>query len=145
SIPEAKGETVRAVTILRYFAAQTMLPDGDVIPSANASTMLYTRRFPLRVCALITPWNFPIAIPTWKAAPALAFGNTVVLKPSEHAPLTALHLAECLRDAGIPAGVFNVVFGQGAQFGESLVSHAETAAVSFTGSVRAGRTISSWA
>jgi aldehyde dehydrogenase (NAD+) len=141
SVPEAKGETLRAVTILRYYAAQTMLPDGEVIPSASAATMLYTRRIPLGVCVLITPWNFPIAIPAWKMAPALAFGNTVVLKPSEHTPLTAHHLVDCLIDAGIPPGVVNLLQGQGARFGEELVSHPAVAAVSFTGSVRAGKTI----
>ncbi len=141
SLPEAKGETLRAVTILRYYAAQTMLPEGDVIPSANAATMLYTRRIPLGVCMLITPWNFPIAIPTWKMAPALAFGNTVVLKPSEHTPLTAHHLVDCLWDAGIPAGVVNLLQGQGGRVGEALVSHPSVAAVSFTGSVRTGKTI----
>src|SRR5687768_1627848 len=141
SIPEAKGETLRAVTILRYYAAQTMLPEGDVIPSAGATTMLYTRRIPLGVCVLITPWNFPIAIPAWKLAPALAFGNTVVLKPSEHTPLTAHHLVDCLWDAGIPAGVINLLQGQGARFGEELVSNPAVSAVSFTGSVRTGKAI----
>lgn len=145
SLPEAKGETLRGVTILRYYASETMRPDGEVIPSAGASTFLYTKRVPVGVCALITPWNFPIAIPIWKAAPALAFGNTVVLKPSEHAPLTAWHVLECLRDAGIPPGVVNVAFGQGARFGETLVTHSSTSAVSFTGSVRAGKTIAGWA
>src|SRR5205085_7507403 len=145
SLAEARGETLRGVTILRYYAAETMRPDGEVIPSAGASTFLYTRRFPLGVCVLITPWNFPIAIPIWKAAPALAFGNTVVLKPSEHAPLTAWHVARCLEEAGIPAGVFNVVFGEGALFGEALVTHPATSAVSFTGSLRAGKTIAGWA
>jgi alpha-ketoglutaric semialdehyde dehydrogenase len=145
SLPEAKGETLRGVTILRYYAAQTLLPDGDVIPSAGAGTFLYTRRVPLGVCALITPWNFPIAIPLWKAAPALAFGNAVVLKPSELAPLTAWHIAECLHEAKLPAGVFNVVFGQGARFGEAMVTHPKVAAVSFTGSVKAGKTIAGWA
>ncbi len=145
SLPEAKGETLRGVTILRYYAAQTMLPDGEVIPSAGAKTFLYTRRFPLGVCSLITPWNFPIAIPIWKAAPALAFGNTVVLKPSELAPLTAWNIAKCFEDSGIPAGVFNVVFGQGARVGEALVTHPRVSGVSFTGSIKTGKTIAGWA
>jgi alpha-ketoglutaric semialdehyde dehydrogenase len=145
SLPEAKGETLRGVTILRYYAAQTMLPDGEVIPSAGAGTFLYTRRVPVGVCALITPWNFPIAIPLWKAAPALAFGNTVILKPSELAPLTGWHIADCLQEAKLPPGVFNVLFGQGARFGEALVTHPRLAAVSFTGSVKAGKTIAGWA
>lgn len=141
SLPEAKGETLRGVTILRYYAMQTMLPDGEVIPSAGASTFLYSRRVPLGVCTLITPWNFPVAIPLWKAAPALAFGNTVVLKPSELAPLTARNIAQCFAEAGLPAGVFNVLFGQGARVGETLTTHKSVTAVSFTGSVRTGKTI----
>lgn len=141
SLPEARGETMRAVTILRYYAMQTLLPEGEVIPSASARTFLYTRRAPLGVCTLITPWNFPIAVPIWKTAPALAFGNTVVLKPSEHAPLTAHYLAECFAEAALPAGVLNVLFGTGERVGETLVTHPDVAAISFTGSVRTGRTI----
>lgn len=139
SLPEAKGETMRGVTILRYYAMQTMLPDGDVIPSAGAKTFLYSRRIPLGVCTLITPWNFPIAIPLWKAAPALAFGNTVILKPSELAPLTAHNIAECFAEAGLPAGVFNVVFAEGKRVGETLATHPDVTALSFTGSVRTGK------
>jgi acyl-CoA reductase-like NAD-dependent aldehyde dehydrogenase len=145
SLPEAKGETMRGVTILRYYAMQTMLPDGDVIPSAGATTFLYSRRVPLGVCSLITPWNFPIAIPIWKAAPALAFGNTVVLKPSELAPLTAYNIAKVFEDAGIPKGVFNVIFGQGARTGEVLATHLSVSAISFTGSVKTGKTIAAQA
>jgi len=145
SLPEAKGETLRGVTLLRYYAAETLRPDGEVIPSAGAKTMLFTRRVPLGVCALITPWNFPIAIPIWKAAPALAFGNAVVLKPSEHSPLTAWHIAKCFEEAGLPAGVFNVLFGEGARVGEALATHPAVAALSFTGSVRTGKTIAGWA
>jgi aldehyde dehydrogenase (NAD+) len=145
SLPEAKGETLRGVTLLRYYAQETMHPDGEVIPSANSATFLYTRRFPLGVCALITPWNFPIAIPIWKAAPALAFGNTVVLKPSELSPLTAAHIAECFQEAGLPAGVFNVVFGEGARVGETLTTHSAVNAISFTGSVRTGKHIAAQA
>lgn len=139
SLAEARGETLRGVTILRYFAAQTMLPDGEVIPSANARTMLYTRRVPVGVCTLITPWNFPIAIPLWKAAPALAFGNTVVLKPAGLAPLTAWHIAECFVEAELPAGVFNVVFGEGSRVGRLLATHRAVNAISFTGSVKTGK------
>lgn len=145
SLPEAKGETLRGVTLLRYYAMQTMLPDGDVIPSASAKTFLYTKRVPLGVVALITPWNFPVAIPIWKAAPALAFGNTVVLKPSELAPLTSYRIAECFHEAGLPAGVLNVLFGQGTRVGDVLTSHPDVAAISFTGSVKTGRLLSSQA
>ncbi len=141
SLPEAKGETMRGITLLRYFAGQCMLPDGETIPSANASTLLYTRRVPLGVCTLITPWNFPVAIPIWKAAPALAFGNTVILKPSELSPLTAIHIAECFEAAGLPAGVFNVLCGEGARVGETLITAPEVTGISFTGSVRTGKHI----
>src|SRR5205823_4539996 len=96
TIGEARGETLRAVAILRYYAGQTAEPVAENYPSANTATFLYTARVPLGVVGLITPWNFPIAIPTWKAAPALAFGNTVVMKPAALTPLTAQHLAECL-------------------------------------------------
>lgn len=145
SLPEAKGETLRGVTILRYYAAQTMMPEGEVIPSVSAKTFLHTRRVPLGVCALITPWNFPIAIPVWKAAPALAYGNTVVLKPAGHAPLTAWNLAQCFAEVGLPKGVLNVVFGAGAQIGETLATHPAVRAISFTGSVQTGKTIAAWA
>lgn len=145
SLPEAKGETMRGVTLLRYFAGQCMLPDGETIPSASASTLLYTRRVPLGVCALITPWNFPVAIPIWKAAPALAFGNAVVLKPSELSPLTAIHIAECFEAAGLPPGVFNVLCGEGAKVGETLTTAPEVAGISFTGSVRTGKHIAAQA
>ncbi len=145
SLAEARGETLRGVTILRYYAAETMRPDGEVIPSAGPTTFLYTKRVPLGVCVLVTPWNFPIAIPIWKAAPALAFGNTVVLKPSEHAPLTAVHVTRCLEEAGLPAGVFNLIQGRGAGVGETLLTHPRVAGVSFTGSARTGKTIAAWA
>lgn len=145
SLPEAKGETLRGVAILRYYAAETIRPEGEVIPASGPATFLHTRRIPLGVCALITPWNFPIAIPLWKTAPALAFGNTVVLKPSCLAPLTSWNVANCMQEAGLPAGVLNVVFGAGSAVGEALVTHTRTAGVSFTGSARTGKTIAGWA
>lgn len=141
SLAEARGETLRGVTILRYYGAECMRPEGEVVPSAAANTLLYTRRVPLGVCALITPWNFPIAIPVWKAAPALAFGSTVVLKPSELTPLTAWHLAQCFTEAGLPHGVFNVVYGTGARAGAALSTNPSVAGISFTGSVRTGKMI----
>ena len=141
SLPEAKGETLRGVALLRYYAAETLRPDGEVIPSATAATWLMTKRVPLGVVSLITPWNFPIAIPLWKAAPALAFGNAVVMKPSEHAPKTAWHIAKVFEEAGLPAGVFNVVFGEGGQAGPPLTTHRCVNGISFTGSVRTGRMI----
>jgi aldehyde dehydrogenase (NAD+) len=116
-----------------------------VVPPQAAGALQFTVREPLGVVALITPWNFPVAIPLWKAAPALAFGNTVVLKPSEHAPLTALRLAEIARDAGLPSGVFNVLLGTGPGVGEALISAPEVRAVSFTGSALVGARVAALA
>ncbi|MDB5058533.1 MAG: hypothetical protein JWO59_2005, partial [Chloroflexi bacterium] len=141
TIGEARGETLRAVSIFRYFAGQTSEPLGETYPSANTATFIYTARVPVGVVGLITPWNFPIAIPVWKAAPALAFGNTVVMKPAALTPLTAQHIAECLHEAGIPAGVFNLVHGSGRAVGNPLVEDTRVAAISFTGSNSVGNGI----
>ena len=97
---------------------------------------------PLGVVGLITPWNFPAAIPAWKVAPALAYGNTVVMKLAQESPLTGLHLAACLEEGGAPAGVLNVVVGRGADVGTPLVEHPSVRAISFTGSVAVGRQVS---
>jgi aldehyde dehydrogenase (NAD+) len=137
-IGEAKGEVGRCVMILRYFAGEAVRDIGEVIPAQAAGALLFTLREPLGVVALITPWNFPVAIPMWKAAPALAFGNVVVLKPSEMAPHSAVLLAETAHAAGIPAGAFNIVLGAGPGVGKSLVDAAEVRAVSFTGSAKVG-------
>ncbi|HVA91917.1 MAG TPA: aldehyde dehydrogenase family protein [Chloroflexota bacterium] len=134
TLAEAKGETLRGVAILRYFAGQTSEPSGETYPSANPATLLYTSRVPLGIVGLITPWNFPIAIPIWKAAPALAFGNTVVMKPAALTPLTAQHIAECLHEAGLPPGVLNLVHGSGRAVGNPLVADRRVSAISFTGS-----------
>ena len=141
TVPEAAGETARAVSILRYYAGQTLEPDGEVYPSASATTLLYARREPLGVVTAITPWNFPIAIPAWKIAPALAYGNTVVWKPAELVPLTAVHLVRALADAGLPPGVLNLVLGRSSEVGETLVVHEGIEAISFTGSNEVGRRI----
>jgi alpha-ketoglutaric semialdehyde dehydrogenase len=134
TLAESKGETARGVSLLRYFAGETMQPAGDVYPSASASTFLYAERVPLGPVALVTPWNFPIAIPTWKVAPALAFGNTVVFKPAELTPVTAWHLVDVLEKAGVPPGVLNLVVGRGSQVGQALVADPRIKAISFTGS-----------
>jgi alpha-ketoglutaric semialdehyde dehydrogenase len=135
---EAVGETRRAAAILRYYAGQTFEPEGEVYPSANAATLLYSRREPVGVVVALTPWNFPLAIPAWKIAPALAFGNTVVWKPAELVPLTSLHLFEAIVEAGLPPGVLNLVLGRGSVVGSALVTHPEVSAVTFTGSNRVG-------
>jgi acyl-CoA reductase-like NAD-dependent aldehyde dehydrogenase len=141
TLVEAVGETRRAAAILRYYAAQTLEPDGETYPSHSALTFLYARREPVGVVLAITPWNFPIAIPAWKIAPAIAFGNTVVWKPAEIVPLTSTHLAAALVDAGLPDGVLNLVLGRGSVVGDTLVTHPRLDAVTFTGSNTVGRAI----
>jgi len=140
TLPEAAGETGRGAMILRYFAAEGLRSVGEVLPSINASTLLYTERAPLGIVALITPWNFPVAIPLWKAAPALVYGNTVVFKPSEHSPVTGQLIADVFHEVGLPAGVFNLVQG-GGETGKALTSAAGINGVSFTGSVATGKAI----
>lgn len=140
-ISEARGEVGRCLTILRYYAGEAVRAVGSVIPAQAAGALQYTLQEPLGVVALVTPWNFPLAIPLWKAAPALAFGNTVVLKPSEMASYTATLLAETARQASLPAGVFNVVLGQGSTAGAALLRAPEVRGISFTGSARVGREV----
>jgi alpha-ketoglutaric semialdehyde dehydrogenase len=137
-IAEARGEAARCIAILRYHAGEAVRDVGEVIPAQAPGALQFTLRQPLGVVALITPWNFPAAIPLWKAAPALAFGNTVVLKPSEDAPHVATLLAETAAAAALPAGVFNVLLGDGPGAGEPLLRELAVAAVSFTGSAAVG-------
>ncbi|MQA83109.1 MAG: aldehyde dehydrogenase family protein [Streptosporangiales bacterium] len=136
-VTEARGEAARAVAILRYFAQQAIDPDGETLPSANPRALLYMRRRPHGVAGLITPWNFPLAIPLWKAAPALAFGNAVLLKPAPEATALALRLGELL-SAVLPDGLFHVLPGD-VEAGRAVVDNAD--AVSFTGSVAAGGSV----
>ena len=137
-IGEARGEVGRCIAILRYYAGEAVREVGEVIPAQAAGSLQFTLREPLGVVALITPWNFPVAIPLWKTAPALAFGNTVVLKPAEMASHVATLLAETAAAAGIPPGVFNVLPGSGTTVGEALLRAPDVSAVSFTGSGRVG-------
>ncbi len=138
TLTEATGEVQRAVDILRFFGGEGWRIAGQTLPSSVPSTHLYTVKEPLGVVGLITPWNFPIAIPTWKLAPALVAGNAVVMKPATLVPVSAQHLAECLLEAGLPAGVLNVVHGSGSVVGDALVRDSRVSAVSFTGSVQTG-------
>ena len=138
TLKEGIGETTRAVQILRYFAGEAQQPSGEHYPSVNPHTLLYTTREPLGVVAVVTPWNFPIAIPAWKIAPALAFGNTVVFKPASLTPLTAVRLVEALDEAGLPAGVLNLVTGSAANVGDPLVRDPRVVAITFTGSNETG-------
>jgi acyl-CoA reductase-like NAD-dependent aldehyde dehydrogenase len=137
TLPEARGEVGRTINILRYYGGEGARLYGRVIPSERDRVFMHTLRAPLGVVGAITPWNFPIAIPAWKCCPALVSGNAVVLKPSELAPLCATRLAEFLVEAGLPAGVLNVVHGKG-EAGAAVVAHEHVRAVSFTGSEATG-------
>jgi alpha-ketoglutaric semialdehyde dehydrogenase len=138
---ESRAEALRGADTLRYFAGEGWRPQGEIFSQTATAHLIHVLRRPLGVVGLITPWNFPCSIPLWKSAPALAYGNTVVLKPAQDAPLTALHLADCFAEAGLPAGVFNVVVGRGGDVGTPLITHPATSAVSFTGSVPVGRNV----
>ena len=140
TLPESAGEVARAARIFRFFAGEALRRTGTTVDSTRAGVDAATYREPVGVFGLIAPWNFPIAIPAWKSAPALAFGNTVVLKPSELTPALASALADIVHDAGAPKGVFNVVFGAG-NTGRALVEHPDVAGVSFTGSQNTGARI----
>ncbi|HTS69864.1 MAG TPA: aldehyde dehydrogenase family protein [Terriglobia bacterium] len=141
TLPEAKGEVKRAINILRYFGGEGARQFSYQIPSERDNVFCYTLRKPLGVVALITPWNFPSAIPAWKMAPALVAGNTVVIKPASLAPLSAYRIVEALHEAGIPAGALNYVTGAGGAVGNALVEHLAVRAVSFTGSCDVGNAL----
>jgi alpha-ketoglutaric semialdehyde dehydrogenase len=141
TLPEGIGETVRAGHIFKFFAGEALRLYGEKVPSVRPGVDVEITREPIGVVGLITPWNFPIAIPAWKIAPALAYGNTVVFKPAQWTPGCAWVLAEILAAAGIPSGVFNLVMGSGSVVGDTLVNHADIAALSFTGSMETGRSI----
>jgi betaine-aldehyde dehydrogenase len=136
-IAAARGEIGAAATTFDFYAGAVDKIHGQTIPG-NANGTLMTFREPIGVCAAITPWNFPMLILSWKAAPALAMGNSVVAKPAEVTPLTALALAELAVEAGLPPGVFNVVTGKGSEAGEALVRHRKVSKISFTGSTEVG-------
>lgn len=142
-INDARGEIGMVADTFRYYAAGPERLLGDTIPVAGG--MGFTVREPLGVVGLITPWNFPLAIASWKMAPALAAGNCVVLKPAELTPLTALRLEQLILEAGIPEGVVNVVVGPGRTCGTRLVEHPDVAKIAFTGSTEVGRTIAAGA
>lgn len=141
TLVEAKAEVLRGAAILKYYSAEGLRANGEQIPPSDGKSLLYTKRTPLGVVALITPWNFPIAIPLWKMAPALIYGNTIVLKPATNAGLTASLLFEVLHEAGFPAGVVNLVLGSGSALGNALIDHPFVQGVSFTGSNGVGRQI----
>ena len=138
---EARGEVVRAVELLRYFAGEAWRVGGDMLPADTPHTLLYSVRVPLGVVAVITPWNFPLSIPVWKIAPALVMGNSVVFKPASATPIIAIRLAGLFHEAGLPAGVLNVVVGAGGALGDALVTDERIDGVSFTGSYAVGHAL----
>jgi aldehyde dehydrogenase (NAD+) len=138
TLPESAGEVSRAGAIFKFFAGEALRTGGEHIPSVRPGIEIDMMREPLGVVGLITPWNFPAAIPAWKTAPALAFGNAVVLKPAELVPGSAWAMAEILSRSGLPRGVFNLVTGKGSLIGDALVTHPDVSGVSFTGSVQVG-------
>src|SRR3954465_6857509 len=138
---EARMEAGRAAQILRYSAGEAFRPVGELFQQAVTGGPVYTVHRPVGVVGLITPWNFPAAIPVWKLAPALIYGNTIVLKLAQDSPLTGLHIARALDDAGLPAGVLNLAIGRGPDVGTPLVEHPGVRAISFTGSVPVGEGI----
>jgi 2,5-dioxopentanoate dehydrogenase len=141
TLAESGGEVQRAIDIFRFFGGISYTIGGQTIPHDLPNNLLYTTRQPLGVVGLITPWNFPIAIPAWKMAPALIAGNSVVIKPASYAPSLTLELAKALSEAGLPKGVLNVVAGDGRAVGGELAANSAVAAVSFTGSYPIGQQI----
>jgi alpha-ketoglutaric semialdehyde dehydrogenase len=140
TLAEGIGEVKRAGRIFKYFAGEALRRHGQNLDSVRSGVEIQTYREPLGVVGLITPWNFPIAIPAWKAAPALAFGNAVVMKPASIAPAMAVAIGEILMEAGLPPGVFNLVMGSGT-IGDAVVRHAGIDAISFTGSQAVGELV----
>ena len=141
TLPEGMGEVERAGHIFKFFAGEAVRIAGTSMESVRPGVDVEITREPVGVVGIITPWNFPIAIPAWKIAPALAFGNTVVFKPATLVPATAHALARIITDSGLPSGVFNLVMGSGGQVGASIVESPLVDAVTFTGSVETGRNV----
>jgi alpha-ketoglutaric semialdehyde dehydrogenase len=141
TLPEGIGEVVRAGQIFKFFAGEALRLGGEWLPSVRPGVGVEVTREPIGVVGIITPWNFPIAIPAWKIAPALAYGNCVVFKPAELVPGSAWALAEILSRCGLPAGVFNLTIGRGSQIGAALLDDPRVSAVSFTGSVGTGQRV----
>src|SRR5712671_5312315 len=139
TLPEAKGEVRRSINILRYFGGEGSRMPGMLVPSERDRVHMFAIRKPVGVVGLVTPWNFPSAIPAWKLAPALICGNTVVLKPASAAPLSAWRIVEALHEAGVPKGVVNFVGGSGGELGQALIDAKPLKAVSFTGSCQIGQ------
>ena len=140
-ITEARGDVQEAIDMMYFIAGEGRRLYGQTTPSEMPNKFQMSVRVPLGVCGLITPWNFPMAIPSWKILPALILGNTIVIKPAEDAPLSTYNFVQCLLDAGLPPGVLNIVTGYGPEAGEPLVRHPDVKVVSFTGSTAVGHHI----
>jgi len=141
TLAEAVGEVVRAGFIFKFFAGEALRIPGEIVQSVRPGVGVEMTREPLGVVSIVTPWNFPIAIPAWKIAPALCYGNAVVFKPAELVPGSAWALTEILSRAGLPAGVFNLVMGKSSEIGDTLLNDPRIAAISFTGSQAVGRKV----
>jgi len=144
-LADGVGEAGRAGAIFKYFAGETVRIRGDKLDSVRPGVEVEVTREPVGVVAIITPWNFPLAIPAWKIAPALAFGNCVVFKPAELAPASPWAIVDILRRAGLPPGVLNLVMGQGSKLGAALTSSPQIDAISFTGSQDVGASVAAGA
>ena len=138
TLPEAKGEVRRAINIFRYFGSEGSRLPGHLVPSERDRVHMFSIRKAIGVIGLINPWNFPIAIPAWKLAPALVCGNTVILKPASVSPLSSWRIVEACHEAGIPKGVVNYIAGSGSEIGKALMTAKPLKAVSFTGSCEIG-------
>ena len=141
SLPEATGEVIRAAQIFDFFAGETLRLSGEVVPSVRPNIGVDITREPLGVIGIITPWNFPIAIPAWKIAPALAYGNTVVFKPADLVPGSAHAIVDILHRAGLPKGVLNLVMGRGSVVGQAMLDSPDLAGITFTGSTGTGKRV----
>ncbi len=138
TLAESRGELSRSINVAEFCAGESRRLNGETIQSELAANFAYTIKEPHGVVAIITPWNFPVAIPVWKIAPALVAGNTVVFKPAESTPATAVRIVELFIEAGLPNGVLNLILGAGAEVGDEITRHAAVKAISFTGSTATG-------
>ncbi len=141
TLPEGTGEVVRAGNIFKFFAGEVLRRTGELVSSVRPGVDVEITREPIGVVGIIAPWNFPSAIPAWKVAPALAYGNCVVFKPADLVPASSWAIADIISRAGVPAGAFNLVMGRGSVVGEAIVNDPRVDAISFTGSVETGRKI----
>ncbi len=141
TLPEGIGEVTRAAQIFDFFAGEVLRLAGEVLPSVRPGVGVEITREPIGVIGIITPWNFPIAIPTWKIAPALAYGNTVVIKPADLVPGSTWAIVDILQRAGLPKGVLNLVMGKGSVVGQTMLDSKDVTAITFTGSVGTGKRV----